>query len=340
MGPTGTARILQIHPTRRCNLRCLHCYSSSGPEERDALPAALLKEALTDARAEGYSVAGFSGGEPLLYESLGEVLQHARECGMVTTVTSNGMLLDQKRLQMLSGRADLLAISLDGIPESHNRMRGSDRAFEVMEARLEGVRQAGIPFGFIFTLTQQNLHELEPVAAFAKEQGARLLQIHPLEETGRARETLSGFQPDEERSAYALLESLRLQRELGDGLRVHVDLFDRAVLQSRPELVFAEDIPENTLESPLAELISPLIIQTDGSVVPLQYGFAAKYALGSLYEASLPELAGEWRQRVFPQFRQLSRRVFQESVNPDILPFFNWYEVIAREARLEEAFVQ
>jgi len=304
------------------------------------LPAALLKEALTDARAEGYSVAGFSGGEPLLYESLGEVLQHARECGMVTTVTSNGMLLDQKRLQMLSGRADLLAISLDGIPESHNRMRGSDRAFEVMEARLEGVRQAGIPFGFIFTLTQQNLHELEPVAAFAKEQGARLLQIHPLEETGRARETLSGFQPDEERSAYAFLESLRLQRELGDGLRVHVDLFDRAVLQSRPELVFAEDIPEDTLESPLAELISPLIIQTDGSVVPLQYGFAPKYALGSLYEASLPELAGKWRQHVFPQFRQLSRRIFLESVNPDILPFFNWYEVIAREARLEEAFVQ
>jgi len=300
------------------------------------LPAALLKDALTDARAEGYSVAGFSGGEPLLYKPLGEVLQHAKECGLVTTVTSNGMLLDQKSLQMLRGRADLLAISLDGIPESHNRMRASTCAFEVMQARLEGVRQARIPFGFIFTLTRQNLHELEPVAAFAKEQGARLLQIHPLEGAGRARETLPGFQPDEVRSAYAFLETLRLQSMLGDGLRVHVDLFDRAVLQSRPELVFAEDIPENTVESPLAELISPLIIQADGSLVPLQYGFASKYALGSLYEESLPELAAKWRLRVFPQFRELSRRVYRQSVNPDVLPFFNWYEVIAQEARLEE----
>ena len=39
MGPTGKSRIVQIHPTRRCNLRCLHCYSSSGPEVKGELPA-------------------------------------------------------------------------------------------------------------------------------------------------------------------------------------------------------------------------------------------------------------------------------------------------------------
>jgi MoaA/NifB/PqqE/SkfB family radical SAM enzyme len=197
MGPTGNSyRVLQIHPTRRCNLRCLHCYSSSGPEESSELSLTLLCNALTDASKEKYTVAGISGGEPLLYKPLRELLEHAHQCGMITTVTSNGMLLTERRLETLRGVVDLLAISLDGGPASHNRMRASERAFEMMAARLDGVRRSGIPFGFIFTLTQHNLHELDWVANFALEQGAKLLQIHPLEEVGRANTFLPGVRPD------------------------------------------------------------------------------------------------------------------------------------------------
>ncbi len=182
MGPTGAARVVQVHPTRRCNLRCTHCYSFSSPEERDTLPVATLREAISDASAEGYNVVAFSGGEPLLYKPLPELLDHVHHCNLLATVTTNGILLDKRRLDMLRSRVDLLAISLDGIPESHNRVRAAPRAFEQMSARLDGLRHAGIPFGFIFTLTQHNLHEMEWVAQFAAEQGARLLQIHPLEE--------------------------------------------------------------------------------------------------------------------------------------------------------------
>ena len=220
MGPTGDcSRVLQIHPTRRCNLRCVHCYSSSSPEEDETIPLEILQDALTDASAEGYNVAGFSGGEPLLYRQLAAALEHAHRCGMFTTVTSNGMLLDDRRLEMLRGNADLLAISLDGTPESHNRMRASERAFEGMRARLEGVRRSGIPFGFIFTLTQYNLHELSWVAEFALGEGAQLLQVHPLEGAGRAARRLPGAQPDETESAYAFLEVCRVQAQAGDRQR-------------------------------------------------------------------------------------------------------------------------
>src|SRR5947207_3646853 len=134
--PTGCSRVVQVHPTRLCNLRCLHCYSTSGPEERGQLAAALLCDALTDASRAGYNVASFSGGEPLLYKPLRTVLDHAHNCGMLTTVTTNGMLLDERRLDALGGGADLVAISLDGIPESHDIVRGSPRAFAEMSARL------------------------------------------------------------------------------------------------------------------------------------------------------------------------------------------------------------
>ena len=91
-GPTGSEfRVLQIHPSLRCNLRCAHCYSASGPEEDGALSPDLLRTALSDARAEGYNVLGVSGGEPLMYPHLVAVLRHASSLGMITTVTTNGL---------------------------------------------------------------------------------------------------------------------------------------------------------------------------------------------------------------------------------------------------------
>ena len=106
---------------------------------------------------------------------------------------------------MLEGVTDLLAISLDGVPDSHNRMRNAPHAFAHMKANLDGVRKTGIPFGFIFTLTLSNLHELPWVTRFAVEQGAALLQIHPLEEVGRGRTALAGMRSDDVEAAFAYL---------------------------------------------------------------------------------------------------------------------------------------
>ena len=148
MGPMRDMyRVIQLHPTRRCNLKCLHCYSSSGPSATDQLPLALLQSVLQDASLEHYNVAGFSGGEPTLYPWLVEALACAHECNMRTTVTTHGMLLGTPLLRRLKQDLDLLAISLDGVPTSHNRMRGAANVFETMERRLAAVRESGIPFG-------------------------------------------------------------------------------------------------------------------------------------------------------------------------------------------------
>lgn len=337
MGPTGEQfRVVQVHPTRLCNLRCQHCYSLSGPEERGQLPLAFLRTALIDAAVEGYNVMGVSGGEPLLYESLRPLLIHARAVGMSTTVTSNGMLLDDRRIGEIGGLVDVLAISLDGVPASHNRMRCSERAFDTMAARLEGVRRAGLPFGFIFTLTLHNVHELDWVAQFAVEQGAKLLQIHPLEITGRAVAQLAESSPDETESAYAYLEVDRIQKRYGDRLQFQLDLLDRTLLCGNAGRLLADAPPENLDEVPLSDLVSPLIIESDGAMVPVRHGFSRHYALGNLHSTSLCRAARDWRRSRSAPFRALCRRVYDELLRPTELPFANWYEVIARAAAAEE----
>jgi Fe-coproporphyrin III synthase len=328
--------IIQIHPTRRCNLRCLHCYSFSAPEERDQLSGEILLDVLTDAAALGYKVASFSGGEPVLYKDLGRLLGRAKELGLRTTVTSNGMLLDDKRMAMLAGHTDVLAISLDGLPESHNKMRASVEAFERMQANLERVRRSGIAFGFIFTLTQYNVNEINWAARFAVEQGACLFQIHPLEEVGRAGQLLIGSRPDEMESAFAYLEAERLRQMYGSRLFVQLDVFHRELVKRFPARFYADDArPES---SPFADLVTPLVVEADGNVVPLGYGFARQFGLGSVVGKRLKDLAPEWIRGRYPAFRQLCRNVYAEACLPTYLPFLNWYEMIgARSA--EEANV-
>ena len=318
--------IIQIHPTRRCNLRCLHCYSFSAPEERDQLSAQSLHDVLDDAAALGYKVASFSGGEPVLHHHLGQLLVRAKELGFRTTVTSNGMLLDEKRMTMLTGYTDVLAISLDGVPESHNRMRASNEAFERMQANLERIRQSGITFGFIFTLTQYNVNEIDWVARFAVEQGARLLQIHPLEEVGRANQLLVGSRPDEMESAFAYLVAQRLRQMYGERLFVQLDIFHRDLVKQFPSRFYANEVWPET--AALADLVTPLVVEADGNVAPLGYGFARRFGLGSIAENRLKDLAPVWIQQRYPAFRELCREVYAEACVPTDLPFLNWYEMV------------
>jgi MoaA/NifB/PqqE/SkfB family radical SAM enzyme len=336
MGPTGSAnRILQLHPTLRCNLQCAHCYSSSGPREGGGIAAATLIEAVKDAAAEQYNVLSVSGGEPLLYDHLAQLLSAAHECGMRTAVATNGMLLTGARLAALRGRADILAISVDGVPASHNRIRGSARAFEGMASRLEGVRGSEIPFGFIFTLTRFNAHELEWVAQFAIEQGAAFLHVHPLEEVGRAAERMAGAEPDDLETAVAVLETYRLQSMHSAGLHMHVDTSDAELLRARPELVLAGSLREDFRTAPLGELVSPLVVEADGTVVPLQHGFTRTLALGSLLDHSLAELAEAWRATRYLDLVEVCQRTLAHQARSE-LPFFNWYRAVAREGEAVE----
>jgi MoaA/NifB/PqqE/SkfB family radical SAM enzyme len=320
MGLTGRSAILQVHPSRRCNLRCRHCYSSSGPWESATMALPVLTRALGDARELGYDVVSVSGGEPLLFAGLLPLLRHAREVGMRTAVTTNGLLLTPRRLEELVGLVDVLAISLDGRPETHEWMRGDERAFTRMAARLPAVRESGIGFAFITTLTMTNVHELEFVFELAADSGASLVQVHPLEPDGEGRNLLDAV-PDSTELGFAFFEATRLS--VVHGIPAQVDLVSQADLRSAPER-FLVDPPEPG--QPLGQWLTPLVIETDGSVVPLSHGFGRAYALGNLGDGDLRTLASTWDAR---PLAGLARDLHRELVDGGAA-FTNWYERIAR----------
>src|SRR5438445_9570373 len=95
--------ILHLHPTRRCNLACRHCYSSSGPSAAESLGADIMGRVLADARSLGYKIVAFSGGEPLLYPDLLRVLDTAKDQGLTALLASNGFPVTSARVASLRG---------------------------------------------------------------------------------------------------------------------------------------------------------------------------------------------------------------------------------------------
>jgi MoaA/NifB/PqqE/SkfB family radical SAM enzyme len=322
VGLTGASAILQVHPSRRCNLRCRHCYSSSGPWVADTIDAAVLHRAVADARGLGYDVLAVSGGEPLLLRGLLPLLRQAREVGMRTAVTTNGLLLTERRLAELVGLVDVLAISLDGRPETHDWIRGDRRAFSRMSARLPAVRDAGITFGFITTLTMHNAHELEFVFELAAQHGAALVQVHPLEPDGAGTD-LRASVPDAVELGFAFFEATRLS--VVHGIPVQVDLVTQRDLRSAPDRFLTT--PRDP-RAPLGSWLTPLVLETDGTVVPLSYGFGRAYALGSVHDAPLTDLAEGWDSE---PLRRQALALYDELVGDEVR-FANWYERMMRRS--------
>jgi Fe-coproporphyrin III synthase len=310
-----------VHPLRRCNLSCLHCYSSSGPEVSEALPLELLTAAIGDAAAEGYNTLAVSGGEPLLYPGISELIACAHEHGMTASATTNGTLSDGRRLEAIR-ELDLLAVSIDGPPASHDRMRGRG-SFDRMARRLDAVRAAGIPLGFIFTLTMQNLPELEWVARFALEHGARLLQIHPLELAGRGRRMRSE-RPDEEELQWAVIEAARVQASVGAGLVLHVDALP--VRRLRPVCEAPDSLP-------FSFLVAPLVIESDGALVPIEHGFDRRWSLGSLQESSLAASVRGFRDEKLRAFREGILAGAASEAREGGARFVSWHEALSSRAR-------
>ncbi len=247
----------------------------------------LLAACLRDAALQGYRQLAVSGGEPLLYKQLPELLSQARALGMLTSMTSNGMLATPARWERIGALLDVVAVSIDGTPDEHDVIRGQQGAFARTLANLAVIRASGVPFGLIFTLTQHNVNSLEFVVRLAAQHGARSVQVHPLTLYGRAADTMRNARPDGLELLVALAEAARLGRQLG--VSVHVDALSLQQLHAyRSHLVPERPVSRMTAVTPV------LIVQADGTVLPLTHDVSRRLWLGSLHDASLSVLAQDW----------------------------------------------
>ena len=322
--------VLQIHASLTCNLTCIHCYSSSSPSAHGGLPVERICRTIEEAAAIGYKAVAFSGGEPLVYPGLARALAQAKALGLKTSVTTNGTLLDAARLEELHDIVDVLAISLDGPPDLHNDMRGSSTAFDRMLAGVANARAAGMRLGFIHTLTRRSWEHLLWLAEFAQSNGAALFHIHPLEIYGRAGEMMAREALDQETLGRAYLLGFALLAKYQGEMGVQIDLVHRDQLLRNPACIYAADGWDAGASA--GELLGVAVLEPDGSVVPVAYGFSRRYRICNVNEEPLTAGWRRYMTRGYPAFRRLSRDVFAAVSSPTTPDLINWHEFIVQQS--------
>ncbi len=174
--------------TKRCNLRCVHCYAFAEGEnyKGDELSTDEGKALIDDLAAFGSPVILFSGGEPLLRADLPELIGHAVKKGMRAVISTNGTLITRERAEVFAGcNLSYIGVSLDGLSEVNDAFRGVRGAFAKAIEGIRNAREAGIKVGLRFTINKRNVAEVPKVFNLLEKENIQRICFYHLVYAGR-----------------------------------------------------------------------------------------------------------------------------------------------------------
>jgi len=206
--------------TRRCNLKCMHCYSASADiDYPDELTTDEGKKLIDDLAAFGAPVILFSGGEPLLRPDLLKLAQYATDKGMRAVISTNGTLITREIAAKLKTIGlSYVGVSLDGLEKTHDRFRGTKGAFERAMEGIRNCRDAGIKVGIRFTVNKRNLADVPAMFDLLKKEKIERLCFYHLVYTGRGSKLREEDLTHEETRALLDLIAARTKEMFDEGL--------------------------------------------------------------------------------------------------------------------------
>lgn len=180
--------------TLRCNLHCLHCGSECKKEAgvKDMPAKDFLKaiDQIIDIVNPNTTTIVFTGGEPLVRKDLELVGLELYHRGFPWGIVSNGLLLNEKRLNsLLNSGMRAATISLDGFEESHNWLRGNPNSFShAVNAISLLAKTPDLAFDVVTCANQKNFDELPKIKELLISLGVKEWRIFTIFPIGRAAE--------------------------------------------------------------------------------------------------------------------------------------------------------
>lgn len=195
--------------TNKCNLRCLHCYNSSGEN-------GLINNELSDIEVLNFisNVSElnlynfcFCGGEPLLRKDLIiECSKILKQKNTIVSIVTNGLLANHDTIdQLVEAGIVNIQYSLDGEKASHEKLRNKLNIYDKVIDAIIYTAQKNVKLSIAFCPTSFNINEFKSVHKFliklteqSRKNNPIKLRIQPLMELGRASKNLNEIVPSEE----------------------------------------------------------------------------------------------------------------------------------------------
>ncbi|MBW9173777.1 putative heme d1 biosynthesis radical SAM protein NirJ1 [Clostridium estertheticum] len=188
----GRGPVVVWNCTKTCNLKCMHCYANSDSKKyKGELNTKEAISLIDDFHNAKVPVILFSGGEPLLREDLFELIKHAGEHKIRSTISTNGTLIDKDVAKIIKqSEVGYVGISLDGIGSRHDEFRRTKGCFDKALNGIRNCRDVNQKVGVRFTINSHNYDQLEDIFHLIKEEKINRVCFYHLVYSGRGSEMM------------------------------------------------------------------------------------------------------------------------------------------------------
>jgi len=181
--------------TLRCNVHCRHCGSDckqlAGVKDMPKEDFFRVLDSICKKANPADVFVIVSGGEPLMRDDIVDCVRGINERGFPWGMVTNGLYLTQETLDnLLDNGMQSLAISLDGLKDDHNWLRGHKESFEKTDQALDMLVKAEANRPFIFDAVtcvhKRNYESLPQIRNYLIEKGLTKWRLYTIFPVGRA----------------------------------------------------------------------------------------------------------------------------------------------------------
>src|ERR1044071_3898551 len=196
--------------TLACDLKCQHCGARAGRRLRDELTTAECLDLVAQLARLGTRSVTLIGGEAYLRRDWVEIVRAVRAHGMDCSMQTGGLHLTEERVREAADAGlQAIGVSVDGLEELHDRLRGVKGSFAAAFKALGLVRDYGLATSVNTQITSLVVPQLRELFNLFVEAGAKNWQIQLTVAMGRAADN-----PELLLQPFQLLELMPLLAEL------------------------------------------------------------------------------------------------------------------------------
>ena len=178
-----TPPLVWLELTRRCNLKCEHCYIDGGLARPNEMGSQQIHAIIDELAEMGVWAIAVTGGEPTLHPDFSEFVHHARQRGLLVGIATNGMFLSQKLLESLPKDGVVISVSLDDLHIAGGR---SDAEFRSASKSILRAQAMGFPTNIMTNTHRRNVGKLTGMMEWAEKHGVSVRSV-PFSPLGRGK---------------------------------------------------------------------------------------------------------------------------------------------------------
>ncbi len=188
---------IELEFTKKCNLKCLYCYTAAGKATENELTVDELKSIVLQAKNLGAKkIILLGGGEPLIYDKIIDIIQYISSLGLKQVIFTNGTLInDEMANVLLDNKVSVIVKHNSFKPEVQDSLSGIPGTFSKIKEGIKKLREVGYPHGEVSLgiqtiICKQNFDEIPDMWAWARERNI-IPYVEVITLQGRAKDNSS-----------------------------------------------------------------------------------------------------------------------------------------------------